>query len=69
MGHFVIGIDSSTQSTKAIAWDKVGKPIAEGRSDILLSNPSINKFEQDVEDWWNAFCISCKVKVLPFTSA
>ena len=42
MGHFVIGIDSSTQSTKAIAWNKVGKLIAEGRSDIPLSNPSIN---------------------------
>ena len=60
MGNIVIGVDSSTQSTKAIAWDRQGKVLAEGRCDIPLSNPSLEKFEQNVEDWWNAFCVSCK---------
>jgi len=60
MNRLVIGLDSSTQSTKAIAWDEEGIAVAEGRSDIPLSNPSLEKFEQDVEDWWKAFCISCK---------
>ena len=60
MGNIVIGVDSSTQSTKAIAWDRKGKVLAEGRCDIPLNNPSLEKFEQNVEDWWNAFCVSCK---------
>jgi xylulokinase len=60
MGSIVIGVDSSTQSTKAIAWDRQGKVLAEGRCDIPLSNPSLEKFEQNVEDWWDAFCVSCK---------
>ena len=37
MGNLVIGVDSSTQSTKAIAWDKDGSNIAEGRCDIPLN--------------------------------
>ena len=37
MGNLVIGVDSSTQSTKAIAWDKDGSNIAEGRCDIPVS--------------------------------
>ena len=60
MGSIVIGVDSSTQSTKAIAWDRHGKVLAEGRCDIPLSNPSLEKFEQNVEDWWKAFCVSCR---------
>ena len=60
MNRLVIGLDSSTQSTKAIAWNEEGIAVAEGRCDIALSNPSLEKFEQDVEDWWKAFCISCK---------
>ena len=58
MGKIVIGVDSSTQSTKAIAWDINGKALAEGRCDIPLHNPSLEKFEQNVEDWWRAFCVS-----------
>ena len=58
MGNIVIGVDSSTQSTKAIAWDINGNVLAEGRCDIPLNNPSLEKFEQNVEDWWKAFCVS-----------
>ena len=60
MNRLVIGLDSSTQSTKAIAWNEEGIAVAEGRFDIPLSNPSLVKFEQNVEDWWKAFCVSCK---------
>ena len=47
MGNIVIGVDSSTQSTKAIAWDINGNVLAEGRCDIPLNNPSLEKFEQN----------------------
>ena len=48
----VIGIDSSTQSTKAIAWDAKGGAVAEGRADIPMSSPALFHLEQDPEDWW-----------------
>ncbi|MFM8606388.1 MAG: FGGY-family carbohydrate kinase [Hyphomicrobiales bacterium] len=51
MRDLVIGIDSSTSSTKAIAFDRNGKVIAEGRTSISISNPRPLWFEQKVEDW------------------
>lgn len=36
-GDLGIGIDPSTTATKAIAWDKRGRAIAEGRAAIALS--------------------------------
>jgi len=50
----VIGLDSSTQSTKAIAWDRRGRAVAEGRAPIPLANPRLDCFEQDPEDWWTS---------------
>jgi sugar (pentulose or hexulose) kinase len=50
----VIGLDSSTTATKAIAWDARGRAVAEGRASVPLSNPKHNWFEQDVEDWRGA---------------
>jgi len=50
----VIGLDSSTQSTKAIAWDRMGTAVAEGRADISMQNPQLDHFEQNPEDWWTA---------------
>lgn len=50
----VIGLDSSTQSTKAIAWNRAGEAIAEGRADIPMSNPQMGHFEQDPRDWWRS---------------
>ena len=52
----VIGIDSSTQSTKAVAWNAAGIPVAEGRSKIQLFTPRPGWVEQDVEDWWLSCC-------------
>jgi sugar (pentulose or hexulose) kinase len=50
----VIGIDSSTTATKAIAWDKNGAPVTEGRAAITLEQPRPRHFEQDPEDWWHS---------------
>lgn len=50
----VIGLDSSTQSTKVIAWDNNGRDIATGRSDIPMSNPRLDCFEQNPADWWSS---------------
>ncbi|HET6160269.1 MAG TPA: FGGY-family carbohydrate kinase [Dongiaceae bacterium] len=50
----VIGIDSSTSATKAIAWDRAGRAIAEGRAPIAMSNPAPGYFEQDPNHWWRS---------------
>jgi xylulokinase len=50
----VVGIDSSTSATKAIAWDRDGNAVAEGRAPIALSNPQIGYFEQDPGEWWSS---------------
>lgn len=49
----VIGIDSSTQSTKAIAWNEAGTAVAEGRVQTRLAMPEPGQAEQDCEDWWH----------------
>ena len=54
----VIGLDSSTQSTKAIAWSASGESIAVGRAPIPLSQPQPGWAEQDMEDWWKTACIA-----------
>ena len=50
----VIGLDSSTTTTKAIAWDRRGRAVAEGRAGVRLSNPKGGWFEQDFGDWTNS---------------
>jgi xylulokinase len=50
----VIGIDSSTTATKAIAWDRRGRAVAEGRAAVPLSNPRPGWYEQEVGDWTGA---------------
>jgi xylulokinase len=52
----VIGIDSSTTATKAIAWTGDGLLLAEGRCSIALANPAPLLYEQDARDWWHAAC-------------
>lgn len=56
----VIGLDSSTQSTKAIAWNESGDAVAIGRADIPMSNPRLDCFEQNPDDWWSACLDSLK---------
>jgi sugar (pentulose or hexulose) kinase len=50
----VIGLDSSTTATKAIAWDRDGHAVGEGRAQIALSNPQAGWFEQSADDWWTS---------------
>ena len=50
----VLGIDCSTTATKAIAWDRQGRAVAEGRTSFALDNPELDGWEQDAEDWWSA---------------
>ena len=56
----VIGLDSSTQSTKAIAWNIAGDAVAIGRAEIPMSNPRLDCFEQNPDDWWSACIDSLK---------
>ncbi|MBI2718623.1 MAG: xylulose kinase [Rhizobiales bacterium] len=53
-GDLVIGIDSSTTATKAIAWDRRGRAVAEARAAVPMSLPKPGWFEQDVADWTGA---------------
>ena len=48
----VIGLDSSTTGTKAIAFDKKGNVVAHASEPIPLSSPQPNYYEQDPGDWW-----------------
>ena len=50
----VIGLNSSTTTTKAIAWNRRGHAVAEARAGVPMSNPKAGWFEQDVGDWTNA---------------
>lgn len=56
----VIGLDSSTSATKAIAWTRDGVAMAEGRSPIPLASPAANWYEQDPEDWWGSACVALR---------
>ncbi|MDQ0472477.1 xylulokinase [Labrys wisconsinensis] len=53
-GDLVVGLDSSTSATKAIAWDRRGRLVAQGRAPIPLANPQPGYFEQDPADWWSS---------------
>ena len=52
----VVGLDSSTTATKAIAWNRQGVAIAEGRSSIPLASPHADWYEQNPDDWWTSAC-------------
>jgi len=50
----VVGLDCSTTSTKAIAFDRNGKMAAYASEPIPLSLPQPNHYEQDPSDWWRS---------------
>ncbi len=56
----VVGIDASTQSVKAIAWTRDGRPRAEGRAPLTLSQPQPGYAEQDPDEWWAAACTALR---------
>ena len=55
-----IGLDASTTSAKAVAWDSSGRALGEGRREIPLSNPAPGRYEQDPADWWRAAAFALK---------
>ncbi|MCS6847758.1 MAG: FGGY-family carbohydrate kinase [Anaerolineae bacterium] len=59
---FVIGVDSSTTSCKAIAWDRRGRALAEGRASFQLLSPQLGWYEQDAERWWDG--LACALRDL-----
>lgn len=50
----VVGIDSSTTSCKAIAWNAAGQLVAEGRAPHTLSQPQPGWHVQNADEWWQA---------------
>lgn len=56
MKDIVVGLDSSTTATKAIAWRPDGTVAGQGRSAIPLLSPAHNRYEQNPEDWWHSAC-------------
>ena len=54
--RLVIGVDSSTQSTKAVAWDRSGCVVGMGSAPISMANPRPDHFEQDPAEWWHSCC-------------
>jgi sugar (pentulose or hexulose) kinase len=56
----VVGIDQSTTATKAIAFDRRGHIVAEGRAALPLSNPRMGWFEQDVAAWTGSVATALK---------
>jgi sugar (pentulose or hexulose) kinase len=53
-GELVVGLDCSTTSTKAIAFDKRGRMVAYASEAIPLFSPRANYYEQDPSDWWRS---------------
>ena len=51
---YVIGVDSSTTATKAVAWNREGRAVADGRAEFSLALPRPGWHEQDAEDWWRS---------------
>jgi sugar (pentulose or hexulose) kinase len=58
--HLVIGLDSSTTATKAIAWTPDGRIAGQGRSAIHLASPAPDWYEQDPDDWWRSACLALR---------
>jgi xylulokinase len=50
----VVGVDSSTTSTKAVAQDRQGRMVAEGRAPVPMTSLGRGRFEQSVHDWWRS---------------
>ena len=56
----VIGLDSSTTATKAIAWRRDGSMAGMGRAPIPLASLGNSQYEQNPEEWWHSACVALK---------
>ncbi len=50
----VIGVDSSTQSTKTIAYNAHWFALAESAAPIAMASPGPDRYEQNPDDWWSS---------------
>jgi xylulokinase len=60
MKSLVIAIDSSTTACKAIAWERRGRVVAEGRATYVLLQPEPGWYEQNAQDWWTGLCVALR---------
>jgi xylulokinase len=51
---YVIGLDCSTTSTKAIVFAKNGNVVAKSQEAIKLFSPMPHYYEQEADDWWKS---------------
>jgi len=51
---YVMSLDCSTTSVKAIVWDLQGNMVAQGRAPLAAQTPAPGWMEQDAESWWQA---------------
>ena len=56
----VIGLDCSTSAAKAVAFDRTGRALGEGRASIPFAALGDDRFEQKPEDWWRAACLALR---------
>ena len=61
----VVGVDVSTNSAKAIAWNHQGNAVAEGRASYPLMQPHPNWYEQDAEAWWDGVWMNIALSAIP----
>lgn len=54
LSPLVIGVDSSTTSTKAIIVDEAGSVLAQGKAEFEMQTPRVDFYEQDPRDWWRS---------------
>lgn len=52
--RYVLGIDSSTSSTKAIVWELDGQEVSVGRCSIPFNQPLPGWAEQNANWWWES---------------
>jgi sugar (pentulose or hexulose) kinase len=58
--QLVIGVDSSTTATKALAWDRRGRIEAQARTILPTLKPHPGWYEQDAELWWSSLCTTLR---------
>jgi sugar (pentulose or hexulose) kinase len=58
--NIVVGLDSSTTATKAIAWTLEGGVAGQGWSPMHISSPAPNWYEQNAEEWWHSACTALR---------
>ncbi|HET6499379.1 MAG TPA: FGGY family carbohydrate kinase [Amycolatopsis sp.] len=51
---YVVGIDCSTTSAKAVVFDEAGACVAQGRAGLDTAMPRPGRHEQDPRRWWSA---------------